>query len=88
LSYRPVEKQRAKGKQKLLLSFCLLPFVSLTRFFVRGVLATETAEFSKFDASSVLLFIFRHRIIAALAIAAFEGNDFTHSLLTFFAMIY
>jgi hypothetical protein len=38
----------------------------------------EPAVFFKFDSRRVLLFIFRHRIIAPLALAAFQGDDFSH----------
>jgi hypothetical protein len=47
---------------------------------VRGVLRTKTAKLLELDASGVLFFIFRGRIIPALAIATFKGNDLSHGV--------
>jgi hypothetical protein len=43
----------------------------------------KRAMFLKFDARRMLLFIFRQRIIAALTIAAFEGDDFSHYIFAY-----
>jgi len=83
LSYRPTgtaNHKRQTENVKFLFSVCLFLFALLSRFFVRRVLRAKPAEFFELDAAGVLLLILRRRIVAALAIAAFEGNDFSHFL--------
>ena len=49
---------------------------------MRRVLLAERAMFFKFDACRVQLLVFGHRIIAALAVATFERDNFSHYILT------
>jgi hypothetical protein len=50
----------------------------LPRLFMHCVLLAERTMLLEFHARRVRLFIFGHRIIPALAIAAFEGDNFSH----------
>jgi hypothetical protein len=50
----------------------------LPRFFMDRVLFTERTMLFEFDARRVQLLIFGHRIIAALAVATFERDNFSH----------
>jgi hypothetical protein len=62
----------------LLFGFCRLLFAFLTGFLVRRMFFAEPAVLFKFHSRRVLLFVFRHRIIAPLALAAFQRDNFSH----------
>jgi hypothetical protein len=44
------------------------------------VLIAPLAELLVFDATGLLFLVLRRRVIPALAIGAFEGNDVSHNL--------
>ena len=50
----------------------------LARFLVGGVLAAMTTVLLVFDSTGLLLLVLRRRIVAVLAVSAFEGNDVSH----------
>jgi hypothetical protein len=56
------------------------PKRKLLNFLVPGVLAARIAELPSLYAFGVLLLILRGRVVAVLAIAALQRNDFSHEL--------
>jgi len=54
--------------------------VLLFRFFVRLVLTAERAEFAEFNPLGGGFLVLGLRIIAVLAFAALESNDFAHDV--------
>jgi hypothetical protein len=59
---------------------CLLQNEKLLNLFVPGVLAARIAELPCFHAFGMLLLVLRRRVVAVLAIAALQRNDFSHDL--------
>jgi hypothetical protein len=72
------KKKTPKSKRQIAFFFLLFAFCFLSSFLVRRVLFAEAAVLFKLHSRRVRLFIFRHRIIAPLALAAFQGDDFSH----------
>ena len=54
------------------------PHSGSARFLVRGMLAAPAAVFLILDATGLLLFVLGGRIVPALAIGAFQGDDVSH----------
>jgi hypothetical protein len=54
------------------------PLCGLARFLVRRVLAAPTAVLFVFNAAGLLLLVLRRRVIPALAVSTFQGDDVSH----------
>ena len=62
--------------------------LELLNFLVRGVLAARPAKLLGLHALGVLLFVFCRCVVAILAIATLQRNDFPHELIPFSSKLF